>query len=507
VRTVKDLILGIDLGTTALKVAVFDFEGRIQADSNQEYELLTPYINWVEADVSIYFDALKKGLADIAAQGQRLTAIKAVGFSAQGETLFFLDENGIPLRNAIVWMDNRATEEADILRSTFGDELCYRKTGQVSFEPCWPASKILWVKRNEPEVFHKTKKILLIEDYLIFKMTGQYVTEGSLLTSTEYWDINTKKYWPEMLETLAITEKYLPEIKEPGEVVGPILPEVAQELGISPDAIICTGCLDQAAGAIGVGNIHEGVFSENIGAALSVCVPMKEITLDPNRVLPIHYFAIPDTYMLHTFTTGGMTLRWFRDVFCELEIGAAKLLDISSYDMLSKEASMVPPGAEGLLMLPHLNGSMPPDMNAKAKGVFYGFTLKHEKKHFIRSIMEAIGYILQRNIEALEDMGIKVKEIRSLGGGGRSAVWNQIKADITQKTLLITECKEAACLGAAILAGKAIGAFSSIEEACAQMVKIETIYEPNKEHAALYEKGFEQYKKLFNDLHSMFDTV
>lgn len=500
------LILSVDLGTTALKAALFDFNGNMVSDATQEYSLLTPKTNFVEADPDIYIKSLKAALNRMSAENN-LMDIEAIGFSAQGETLFFVDENGNALRNAIVWMDNRADSQAEFLRNKFSEEECYRVTGQVSIEPCWPAPKVLWVKENEPEIFNKTKKILLIEDYIIAKLTGRYVTEGSLLTSTEYWDINTKEYWPQMLDAIGITKEHLPEIMESGEVVGKILPQAAKELGINPNATVCTGCLDQAAGAIGVGNIHEGVFSENIGAALAICVPTSKITLDPNRQMPVHYFALPDTYMMHTFTTGGMTLRWFRDAFCIMETAVAELINESSYDMLSKEAETVPPGAEGLIMLPHLSGSMAPDVNSKAKGVYFGFTLKHKKAHFIRAIMESIGFIIRRNIDALEAMGISVAEIRSLGGGSKSAVWNQIKSDITGKTMYTMKCKEAACLGAAILAGKAIGVFPSIEEACKKMVSVEAVYTPNQDNKQQYDTAYESYKKLFSDMTEMFETT
>lgn len=498
-----NLILSIDLGTTALKAALFDFDGSLVADSTVEYSLLTPKANWVEANPEVYFDSLKTALAQMKAQAE-CAEIKAIGFSAQGETLFFTDENGKALRNAIVWMDNRAIDEAETLREKFGDELCYKVTGQVSFEPCWPAAKVLWVKNNEPEVFAETKKILLIEDYMIARMTGQFVSEGSLLTSTEYWDITTKDYWPQMLETIGIDTGYLPGIRESGEVVGPILPQIANELGISTEAIVCTGCLDQAAGAIGVGNIVPGIFSENIGAALAVCVPTEKLTYDPARAMPVHYFAVPDSYMMHTFTTGGMTLRWFRDVFCQTEMQMSDLMQESSYDLLSQEAALVEPGCEGLIMLPHLNGSMPPDMNANAKGVYYGFTMKHKKGHFIRAIMESIGYILRRNIEVIEQMGVPVQQIRSLGGGSKSDIWNSIKADITQRELTVMDCKEAACLGAAILAGKAIGVFDNLGDACTNMIKVKKVYKPNPAHALLYDKMYADYKKLFSDLEGMF---
>lgn len=212
-------------------------------------------------------------------------------------------------------------------------------------------------------------------------------------------------------------------------------------------------------------------------------------------------------YMVHTFTTGGMTLKWFRDVFSQSEKVLAELLNTDAYDLLGQEAASIPPGCEGLTMLPHLTGSFAPDVNSKAKGVFYGFTLKHTRAHFVRAIFEAIGYIIRRNIDALADMNIDVTELRSLGGGSKSKVWNQIKADITGKTLITVDCKESACLGAAILAGKAIGMYSDIEIACQQMIREKERFEPNPENRAIYERGYSNYKKLFKDLESMFETA
>lgn len=285
-------------------------------------------------------------MAEIAGKGTVDTkAITVVGFSVQGETLFLLDEAGQPLKNAIVWMDNRAGNQAHKLREKFGDELCYKITGQVSFEACWPAAKLLWVRENEPELFQKVRHVLLLEDYIIYLLTGRFVAEGSLLTSTEYWDIRTKDYWEDMLSFLGVDRAWLPEIRESGEVVGTILPEMAERLGISPIAQVCTGCLDQAAGAIGVGNIKPGIFSENIGAALAICVPTATLTYDPNRLMPVHYFATPDTYMMHTFTTGGMCLRWFRDNFCAEEIHMQDATGLDSYYLMDKEASQIPRAA------------------------------------------------------------------------------------------------------------------------------------------------------------------
>jgi xylulokinase len=500
------IILGIDVGTTSLKTAAFSIKGEKLAAATVEYSLLTPAAGFVEAPCEVYLDSIKKCLArmrDVSALNTK--DISFIGFSVQGETLCFLDEEARPLRNAIVWMDNRARTQAEKMRDRFGNELCYRITGQVSFEACWPAPKIQWVRENEPDVFSRTRHIVLLEDYIIHRLTDRFVAEGSLLTSTLYWDITTKKYWPEMLAYLGIDQSMLPEIKESGELVGTILPAMAEELWVAPDAKVCTGCLDQAAGAIGVGNVKPGIFSENIGAALAVCVPTKELTYDPHRLMPVHYFAIPDTYMMHTFTTGGMCLRWFRDAFCTQEIAVGGLTGDDSYYLMDKEAESVPVGSDGLLCLPHLQGSMAPDVNLNAKAVFYGMTLKHQKPHFIRSIMESIGYIICRNLDTIDKMGLHINEIRSMGGGSKSHIWNQIKADITGKTLYLTTLsQDVACLGAAILAGVAGGVFTGIEPACETMVKIDHIYRPDMEKHQEYQRHYEKYQALFRAVSAIY---
>lgn len=502
----KQYIIGLDLGTTALKIALFDNKGKLQGAITKEYSLITPQVSWVEEKPEVYWDAFKTGLVELLQKtGCEADKIKALGISAQGETLFFVDKDGKPLRNSIVWLDNRAQPQAEALQKYFGNEICYKRTGQVSFEACWPASKILWIKENEPEVFNKTAKFLLIEDYFIYRLCGQYVSEGSLLCSTTYWDIISKKYWTEMLDYMGINEDRLPKIMESGEQVDAIMPDVAKELGLSTNTIICTGALDQAAGAIGVGNIKEGMFSENIGAALAICVPVSKPTFDPNMCMPLHYFALPDMYMIHTFTNGGMTLRWYRDNFCQLEMTMAELTQEDAYDLLSKEAASVPAGSDGLVMLPHLAGSLAPDVKSTAKGVFYGFTLMHGKAHFTRAIMEGVGYIVKRNIEALSNMGIEVIELCSLGGGSKSPIWNQIKSDITGKKLMTSKCSEAACLGVAILAGKAVGMFSSVEEAIDKMISIDAEYVPNLDNKEVYDVEYLAYKELFQSLDNMFD--
>jgi xylulokinase len=502
----KKYILGVDVGTTATKVALFDLKGTTIASATKEYELITPTTLEVEVDIATLWKAFKQGVKDILLTSKVDPGnVKALGISAQGETLVPIDKNGKPLRKAIVWLDNRAQEEAEILDKKFNGGKSYEITGQVKLVPTWPASKILWIKKHEPNVFSRAYKYLLVEDYFIWKMTEAFVAEGSLLCSTCYWNIVTKKWWDEMLDFLGITPEQLPEIREPGEKVGNLLSSTAEDLGLTTETIVSTGALDQACGTIGVGNIKPGIFTENIGAAIAICATLEEPVFDPNRIMPIHYHAIPDTYMAHTFTTGGMALRWFRDVFCETEISKANLANINPYQLMDKEVSQIQPGAEGLVMLPHLQGAMAPEANPRAKGVFFGFTLRHKRPHFARSIMEAIACIIRRNIEVLCEMGIEVEEIRALGGGARSKIWNQIIADLTKQPVTTTLHEEdAASLGAAILAGKAVGLFRNLEDAVEDMVAIRERLEPNPKNSKTYDKLYMKYIKLYESLIELF---
>ena len=499
-------ILALDLGTTALKCALHDLNGRVIAKASEEYQLITPDADSVEVDVETYWQAFKSTVARVLKEsGARPDDIVAMGVSAQGETLIVVDREGRPLRRAIVWLDNRAQTEADALAEAFGHRPAYEITGQVKLVATWPAAKILWLKDHEPRVFEGAAKFLLIEDYFLHRLTGEYVTEGSLVTSTCYWNFRTRAWWKEMLARLAIAEAQLPQYRESGEPVGKLRPEIAGELGLSPRTVVCTGALDQACGAIGVGNIKPGIFSENTGAALAICATVSQPVLDPSNQMPCHYHGLPGLYMLHTFTSGGIVMRWFRDEFAGMELAVGKAAGLDGYDLMGLEAAKVAPGCEGLVMLPHLQGAMAPEANPKASGVFYGFTLRHGKSHFTRAIMEAIGFIVRRNIEVIEGLGVAVNEIRALGGGARSRIWKQMEADIVGRPVLTTTNEEAATLGAAILAGKAVGLYASVEEAAGKMIQIKERFEPAPAHRAAYDDAFHTYVHLYEALCPLFE--
>ncbi|OPX36818.1 MAG: hypothetical protein B1H12_06330 [Desulfobacteraceae bacterium 4484_190.2] len=500
-------ILGLDLGTTAIKVALVTEDGNVVGKSVVEYTLDTPSPLEVELPVQVYWDSFKKSILELFETTRVNPAeVGVLGMSVQGETLVCVDRDGVPLHNAIVWLDNRAQEEAKELDSDFANTTTYEITGQVKIVPTWPACKILWIRKNRNDLFKKTEKFLLLEDYFIFRLTGRYVAEGSLLSSTVYWNIRTKKWWKEMLDRLEIEESQLPEIKESGEVVGTILPEIAKELGLSSELIITMGALDQAAGAIGVGNISPGLFSENTGAALAICATVERPFMDPNMAMPCHYHGIPDLYMAHTFTSGGMVLKWFRDKFCQQEINLSEVLGKDSYSLLDDEAQTVEPGCGGLVMLPHLEGAMAPEANPKAKGVFFGFTLHHSKAHFVRSTMETIAFIVRRNVDVLKGLDIPVEEVICLGGGAKSPLWNQIKADVLNKKIVTTaNDQDAACLGAAFIAGKGTGIFKNLQDAIEKSVTVKNEYLPNRQNREIYDAAYKKYVSLYENLVDVFD--
>jgi sugar (pentulose or hexulose) kinase len=501
-----DSILAVDIGTTALKCALHDHRGRILAKASEEYELVTPDALSVEMEVEAYWEAFKRAVARVLKEALvNPEGIRALGVSAQGETMILVDEAGAPVRRAIVWLDSRAQQEADDLGECFGHRHAYKITGQVRIVPTWPASKILWLKRHEPKAIARTAKYLLIEDYFLYRLTGEYVCEGSLVTSSCYWNFRRRAWWPEMLGALEISADQLPTYIESGMPVGKLCRVVAAELGLSPETVACTGALDQACGAIRVGNIQPGIFSENTGTALAICATVPQATLDPESKMPCHYHGVPGLYMLHTFTGGGIVLRWFRDEFAELEKAVGRSSGVDAYDLLGTEASQVPPGSEGLVMLPHLQEAMAPEANPRAKGVFYGITLRHGRGHFIRAIMEGVSFIVQRNIEAVEGMGIRVEQIRALAGGARSRIWKQIEADMTRRTVVTTENEEVATLAAAILAGKAVGLFSSVEEAAREMVQVKERFEPQQANFAAYDAAYKTCVRLHEDLCPLFE--
>jgi len=500
----ENFFIGIDAGTTSVKGVLTDTDGRILSFAMQEYTLEMQG-DRCELDAEIYWEKTRMVIRELVEPISVKDQIQAISFSSQGETLICVDNNGLPVRKAIVWLDNRSIDEAASIEKHFGAEKIFFHTGQPQVQPLWPATRIVWLKKNEPSVFKKTYKFLLVEDYLIFKLTGRYATEPSLASSTLYYDIREKRWWQPMLEYLGVDEEKLPEVFPSASVVGTVSASVTKDTGLSETTRVVAGAYDHVAGALGAGNFSEGAVSETTGTALAMVVTLDRPIQNFLINIPMQCHAIPGKYLLLPYgQTAGYVLKWFKDQFCEHEMNGAKNGDV--YDRLTSQAEKIPAGSDGLTMLPHLMGSGSPEFNAKAKGVITGITAATTKSHFIRAILESIACMMRRNLDLLKTSGISVKEIKALGGGSKSKLWNQIKADISNVPITTVQGQETAAFGAALLAATGAGFFSSIESACTKMVKLSRTYVPDAVQHQVYQPVYARYVNLSQVLEKYWDA-
>jgi sugar (pentulose or hexulose) kinase len=496
------LFLGIDAGTTSLKAGLFDERGNARALVNEEYSLVTPVADQAEIDPEEYWracvNAVRRALSKANAPRDEIVGI---GVSSQGETTIAVDANGRALRRALVWLDNRASDQARQIAERFDLKSVYEITGDPEIVPTWTACKILWLKQNEPEVFQSAHKFILVEDFLLHRLTGRFATDGAVACTSMLWDIRRGTWWNEMLDFIGITPAKLSEPVLPGEIVGTLTRDAAEALGLSPRVRV-VGCgMDQAAGAVGAGNLHPGVISETTGAALAIQATIPAPNLDPTGRLPVYVHAVRDAFLfVPVCNTGGMALRWFRDQFAQEEMRAAREQNRDAYDLLGELAQTIEPGCEGLTMLPHLAGAFSPEYNLEARGVFYGFTLRHTKAHFVRAIMESIAFMLKRNLDVMQSLGVNVREVRSTGGGAKSPLWLQIKADVLGVPVMTLEQEDTAVLGDAILASVACGAHKNLDAACVAMVRLRGRIEPTIATRARYDEAFARYLAVYERL-------
>ncbi len=499
-------LLGLDAGTTSLKTALYSEAGKLVASSVQEYHLITPTVDTVEIDPEEYWWACVQGIREaLSSSGVDPAAVKGLAISSQGESFVPVDENGRPLRRTIVWLDNRAVKESQDIARHFGVSRVFQVTGQPEVVPTWTAPKYLWLRRHEPDVFRRTHKILMVEDYLVHRLSGLYATDCAVVSSTIYLDLVKGDWWPEMLDFVGLSPDKLPALHYSGQVVGPLTAQAAAETGLTTSTLVASGAMDQVAGAISAGNIAPGVVTETTGTAMALTVTLESPLCDERYNIPCHYHAWKDGYMLMAWAeSAGLALRWFRDAFCQEEQWVARHAGADAYDFLGEAAARVPPGCEGLVALPHLTGAACPEFDPAARGVFLGISLKHTKGHFVRAIMEAVAFMVRRNIDSIEALGIEVKEITSLGGAAKSPLWNQIKADVLGKPILALQSEMGAAAGAAMLAGLAVGSFENLAQAYERLAVPGQRFDPNPAHEALYRRQYELYKRLYESTKELF---
>jgi len=503
-----NLLLGIDIGTTSVKAGIFNTAGKCLGVSYQDYQLNTPAVDQVEIDAEIYWNSLISAVGQVIQnKGVVVKEIIGIGVSSQGETLVSVDRSGVPLFPALVWLDKRAVAEAQELAAILGSTL-YQHTGIPEVNPAWTACKIAWLKRNQPQVYKNVAKFLLVQDFIVHKLTGQFITEGSISCTTMLYDIVAHCWWPEALAAIGLDPERLAEISQPGDQAGLLIPQAAEILGLPAGIPVVLGGMDQAVGAIGAGNIVPEMVSETTGGALAIQVTLTRPDLDPTGQVPVYLHSVPDRYLfVPVCETGGMALQWFRDVFCAEETDQARKEGKPVYDQITKLAEDVSPGADGLIMLPHLVGAFSPEYNPEARGSFVGFSLYHRKPHFVRAVLEAVAFMLRRNLDLIRKSGMEIKQIRSTGGGAASLLWRQIKADVCQIPVVTLSNHDTALLGDAVLAAVSVGLYSSIGEAVQNMVSIADTVTPRSENIPVYEKAYQQYCQLNDVLDPYFRLI
>ncbi len=489
----KKTILAIDLGTTIIKFVLFGREFEVIGEHSKNYQLESEG-DFIEFDAEGYWNTIKEGIKELIRKSEiDAQAVASIALSSQAETLVLLDKDHRPARKAISWLDNRSQDQCGRIREKFDPKDAYAITGQPDVITTWPITKILWIKEHQPEVFSKTHKILMLKDYIIYKLTGEFVSEYSVYNFTYYFNIITKKYWKPMLDFAGIDQQQLPALIEPGKRAGPVRGPVSKEFGFGAHTQVNAGALDQMAGMIGVGNIRKGMVSETTGTVLAICTLIDEPVFSEAKI-PCHYSAIKDKYvLLPVCESGGISLEWFKNTFYKE----------ADYASINKQVENIPAGCNGLVFLPYLTGVNAPEYHAGAKGVFYGINIKHSGDHFARSVMEGVAFLLKKNLDYMESsLNIRINEVFSLGGGAKSAVWNQIKADVLEKRIHISAHPQPTALGAAMLSAVDMGLYPDLETIAEKVVHTKETYRCHNHDD--YKQPYDTFLKLYRRLVPLF---
>lgn len=488
------ILLTFDVGTTSMKCCAFDEDLHLLASTTAEYTLDTQGAHIVESDPNIYWEGMCKSIRALQGKGICLQQIVSCGITTQGETTIVIDRTGAPIRPAIVWLDDRAGEQASSLTEQIGQQRFYSTTGMPELGGATPLAKLKLLLEN-PDIRARAAKFLLLEDWLVYKLTGVFATEHSLICSTGYYDIVKRDYCDEFLALAGADRSLLPPVLPCGTIAGTVTAAAASQCLLPAGTPVVLTAMDQTASAIGAGNIHTGIVSETTGTCLTIVATTEKPDFATD--VPLTYYTHYDGQFLAMAynATAAIIMKWFKDEFIA-QTDACRNSTLNPYDYMSTLAADIAPGADGLCMLPHFAGKAMPDFRPNVRGCFYGLSLHTGKAHFIRAIMEGVSYMLRENLESFEKAGICVSQIRSLGGGSRDTVWSAIKASVTGRTLLTTMQEESTSLGAAILSAKAIGLAVNVDSLVEKAVALKGSYQPNAAQQALYNDLYARYLRL-----------
>ena len=501
-------LLGCDVGTSGTKSVLFTLSGKPVASSVYEYPLYQPQNGYAEQDPRDFAEAAFASIRDVIAKsGVSPDSVLSVGLSGQMHGLVLLDEKGEPLRRAIIWCDQRTGEECEEITRILGREKLIAITANPAVTG-FTASKIRWVQKHEPEIYEKTRKILLPKDYVRFALTGEFATDYSDASGMQLMDVPNRRWSNEVCAALGIDLSLLAPLCESSETAGRISREASKKTGLLPGTPVAGSAGDQAAAAVGSGIVRPGVISATIGTSGVVFAYADRPSIDPQGRVHTLCHAVKGAWHVMGVTQGaGLSLQWFRNRFCGEEMRVAAGLGVDPYSILDREAALSPIGADGLLFLPYFMGERTPHLDPDARGVFFGLTASHEKRDLLRAVMEGVGHSLTDCYDIIRELGFDAREVRAAGGGGRSPFWRQMLSDMFSAPVVTTNSSEAGALGAALLGGVAAGVYKDVPEACDVTVFTENTVRPDPAAAAYYRKAHVLYQKLYRSLREEYQLL
>jgi xylulokinase len=497
--------LGLDIGTSGAKALICDERGRVLATALAEYPISSPFPLWSEQNPHDWWNGARQALRDVVARaGVSGSEVAALGLTGQMHGVVFLDAQGEVIRPALLWNDQRTAAECAEITQRVGAERLIEIAGNPALTG-FQAPKIVWLLNNEPEHYARLAHVLLPKDYIRLLLTGEHATDAADAAGTLLLDLRMRDWSAEILRALNIPREWLPKVYEGPQVTGSLLPDVAAELGLRAGLPVIAGGGDNAAAAIGTGIVRPGVISSSIGTSGVVFAHADQIALDPKGRLHSFCHSVPGKYHLMAVSlAAGGSLQWFRNTL-RSQLGADA--DRLTYDVLSEQAAATPIGAEGLIFLPYLTGERTPHLDPLARGAFIGLTSRHGVGHMVRAVMEGVVYSLRDGLEIMRDLGLAIDDVRATGGGGRSAFWRQMQADVYGAPVSTLSAEEGPAYGAALLAAVGAGHFADVDEAVASCVSVSSVTEPNPAAQVRYDQVYEIYRGLYatlrNDMHRL----
>jgi xylulokinase len=498
-------ILAHDLGTTGNKASLYDNSGTVISSSFYGYGVEYPHVNWVEQNPEDWWQAVCSSTQQLLITAHISPKdIACITFSGQMMGCVALDEKANPLRNALIWADMRAGAEANLLIDRFGANETYRITGHRA-SPSYSGAKILWIRKHEPDIYNQAHKFVHAKDFIVARLTGNFVTDLSDASGMNLYDLKQKDWSDPILDAIELDRERLPELHQSSDIVGYVTSAIAGEVGLAAGTPVVIGGGDGCCAAAGAGVVREGSAYNYVGSSSWIGIATHEPIFDPTQRTFTWAHLVPGMYSpTGTMQAAGGSYQWLRDVFCDLEKEASNSLKVSPYELMNLLAAQSPAGANNLLFLPYLIGERSPRWNPNARGSYFGLTVKHNRADIIRATLEGITLNLCVILRAFEEQGANIEAMRVIGGGAKGTIWRQIMADIYNMPIYRPALlDEATSLGAAIAGGVGIGFFADYAIAESLTPVVDTLY-PCPENRDKYDKMYDLFNHLYDALEPLY---